>query len=526
MEISFQQQRPPAGTPVPQLLKAVSLEQPAVPTDSFKPAPVRRKKSSKKPKAPPTQQEQQQEPPVKNHGPSGNVKFSYNPQDQLVMEPETFSIAQLNPDVSTDKLVLNHALQPSKDGYVFDKGSSDFTQANTFAAADRTVEIFSKAYGPIHWAFGDDKLKVNADVGDKLNANYQRSDHSVNFYHGQDTVTGQVVYSGNSGEVVSHEVGHAILDSLRPNYHNSWSLEPKAFHESFGDVTAFLTSLQDPAVVDRVVAQTGGNLSKPNILSASAEELGKAINDNAGWNRTGGDWIRNLNNTLKWADPNTLPHPEKGEHHDPSEVTYEAYNFSRIWSGAFYDVFKSIVNDNLKAGQSPKDALNNASAEGIKMYARLMKEAPEGDFTFKDMANAFIKSDEDGNGGKHAGVLRQVFAERNILTPGLVQGQPLPMGARDLSVKLDDPALGKFAGATVSTKLSGDKSHGLVGDAGSAAKLRDQMARLVKFGEIKYTEPGQVVTANDLIKPDGRPYTGVVTYKDGQMTIERVDLFD
>jgi hypothetical protein len=65
-----------------------------------------------------------------------------------------------------------------------------------------------------------------------------------------------------------------------------------------------------------------------------------------------------------------------------------------------------------------------------------------------------------------------------------------------------------------------------VADSGEANKLQDQTARLVKMGEIKYTAPGQVVTTADLIKPDGSPYTGVVRYKDGQMTIERVDLFD
>lgn len=466
--------------------------------------------------------------------PSGSVKMSWNPQDGTVMEPGTYTVNKLNADISTDKLKLNGTATPAADGsYVVSKDSPDFTKVVAFAAAANTVDIFTKAYGEIHWAFGSDKLKINADVAEQFNANYQRGDHSVNFYHAQDPVTGAMVYSGRSGEVVAHEVGHAILDSIRPQYHNTWSAEPKAFHESFGDVTAFLATLQDDSVVAKVAAQTGGDLSKLNIASATGEELGKGINDKAGWNRTGGDWVRNLNNNLKWSDPDSLPTPPSGSHPDSSVVTSECHNFSRIWSGAVYDVIKGITNDNLKAGMDPATALKAASTEGIQMYARLMKAAPEGDFTYKDMANAFIASDKSGNGGKHVDLLTKVFTERNIIQPstGMVErdfeGEMLPSGTRDLEVTLDGPQFGMFAGAKVATKLSGDAGMRMMGDDGAAAdKLSTTMNRLIKQGDIKYTEPNQVVTQKDLYKADGHPYDGIVRWVDGQMTIEKVGIFE
>jgi len=46
-------------------------------------------------------------------------------------------------------------------------------------------------------------------------------------------------------DVVSHEVGHAILDALQPNYHKWHRSSPiGAFHEVFGDLSAFFASVR------------------------------------------------------------------------------------------------------------------------------------------------------------------------------------------------------------------------------------------------------------------------------------------
>ena len=62
------------------------------------------------------------------------------------------------------------------------------------------------------------------------------------------------------------------------------------------------------------------------------------------------------------------------------------------------------------------------------------------------------------------------------------------------------------------------------GDPLETEKLNQQLARLIKSGDIKMTEPNEVVTTKDLFKPNREPYKGVVRWLDGQMTIERVKI--
>ena len=73
-------------------------------------------------------------------------------------------------------------------------------------------------------------LRVTLDAGVDLNAYYDR--RGLSFFH--DTVGRTTVYSGESPDVVCHELGHAVLDALRPELWDAMSVEVAAFHESFG----------------------------------------------------------------------------------------------------------------------------------------------------------------------------------------------------------------------------------------------------------------------------------------------------
>jgi hypothetical protein len=53
---------------------------------------------------------------------------------------------------------------------------------------------------------------------------------------------------------VCHELGHALLDSFKPQLFDAASIEVAAFHESFGDMSAILSALQLPGVREGVLA--------------------------------------------------------------------------------------------------------------------------------------------------------------------------------------------------------------------------------------------------------------------------------
>ncbi|MFN8609259.1 MAG: hypothetical protein U0931_17105 [Vulcanimicrobiota bacterium] len=459
---------------------------------------------------------------------AGSAEFSHNPQDKVVLEPGTYTVGGLKSgDVgpAVDKARLNEQLAPNADGnYIFEQGTPGFHAANSFSAVARTIKFFEEGTGmSIGWSFKKPQLDVNSDAGEMLNAYYQKGEGSVNFFHSTDPKTQQVVWSGDSGEVVSHEVGHAILDAFRPAYLMNWRTDCGAFHESFGDMLALVMSLQDDRVLAKVVEQTGGDLTKPNLAANLGEELGITINDTAGKNRTGGDYTRTAINNLKWADPKTLPNnPE-----DPNELGSEVHNFSRLWTGAFYDVFTGIVNENRAAGMDAAQALREASNEGLRMLGRLVKGAPRFDFTYKDMAKAFIASDRDGNEGKHVDLITQSYKNRGILPADFslseVGPSPVPRSLTDeqAAVQKDLVPLvgdfGNFSGAVVEVPRDQDTPRFAADDAA----LRADMKHLIDAGRILYTEPHQRLSNKDLFDKNGQPYIGVLRWKDGQPVIER-----
>jgi hypothetical protein len=465
--------------------------------------------------------------PQKQSAPS-TAEFSHNPQDKVVLEPGTYQVGGLKSgDVgpAVDKARLNESLAPNADGnFIFEQGTPGFHAANSFSAVARTIKFFEEGTGMnISWSFKKPQLDINPDAGEMLNAYYQKGEGSVNFFHSTDPKTQQVVWSGDSGEVVSHEVGHAILDAFRPAYLMNWRTDCGAFHESFGDMLALVMSLQDDRVLAKVVEQTGGDMTKPNLASNLGEELGITINDTSGKNRTGGDYTRTAINSLKWADPKTLENnPE-----DPNQLGSEVHNFSRLWTGAFYDVFAGIVAENRAAGMDPATAIREASNEGLRMLGRLVKGAPRFDFTYKDMAKAFIASDRDGNGGKHVDLITRSYKNRLILpadfTPAQAGPSPAPRSLTDeqAAVQKDLVPLvgdfGNFSGAVVEVPRDADAPRLAADDSA----VRADMKHLIDAGRILYTEPHQRLSTKDLFDKNGQPYIGVLRWRDGQPVIER-----
>lgn len=445
-------------------------------------------------------------------------EFSYNPQDSFVLPASTTSVSGVTAGkgVSTEKVKLRGGLAPVEGRYVYSPEDRRHYAANAFAAVNKAVAIFEKAYGaPVQWATQRSQLEVTADAGQQLNAYYSRWEGGLFFFHSPDAQTKETVYSAGSGEVVVHEAGHAILDAIRPGYFEAWSPDAGAFHEAFGDILALLVSLKDERVLDRVVEQTQGDLKRPNLAAALGEQLGRAINHGAGKDVTGGDYTRNAINSLVWQDPNTLPDSAP---HD--QLSSEVHSYSRLWTAAFYDVLCGICQTKQAEGMDARSALAETANEGLAMLARQMKAAPEGNFTYRDMANALLQSESDANNGKHTALIREVFQQRQILPRELVAGEPLPPGRRELRHVLQN---GPLQGAEIKTVLSGESASLLDSDV-ERMQLELDVARLWRNGDILMTEPNQVVAPDQLFKPNGEPYIGVVRWHEGRMQLERVPI--
>ena len=207
------------------------------------------------------------------------------------------------------------------------------------------------AKNPINKWAATKMLFIQPRAGKQLNAFYDRS--ALRFFYALDPITKQLIYAVNSTDVVSHELGHAILDSMRPDLYNVQAMEIWAFHESFGDINAILNVLQYDVVLDYLLKQTDGNLRQPNIATKLAEEMGNAIfNMTAGRMGHTAGFLRNAFNNFTYTIPEKL-----SKNGLDSKITSEPHNFSRIFTGAWYDILVGIYEDQLKNNLSQKDAL-------------------------------------------------------------------------------------------------------------------------------------------------------------------------
>jgi hypothetical protein len=205
-------------------------------------------------------------------------------------------------------------------------GTAEFRYWTAAESLRRGADFWGALLPELSWEVGS-ILPVDLDFGIDLNAFYDRE--GLKFFHG--SAAGRTVFSGESPDVVCHELGHAVLDSLKPQLFDAASIEVAAFHESFGDMSALLSALQLPSVREGVLAETGGVLRRASRLSRLAEQLGWAIRQSVP-SAVEPDCLRNAVNTFFYRDPDTLPTTAPA-----AAISSEPHSFSRVFTGAFLE---------------------------------------------------------------------------------------------------------------------------------------------------------------------------------------------
>jgi hypothetical protein len=256
-------------------------------------------------------------------------------------------------------------------------------------------------------------LVVIPRAGNDLNAYYDRA--YLKFFYFMNPKTKKVLYTCQSADIVAHEFGHAFLDILRPDLFSIQSYEAWAFHESFGDITAILSIMQWEQVIDRAIAQTSGDLMQSNIISRLAEEMGQTI-----YELTGGKEghlafaLRDAVNDFHYVEPEKL----KDDTQD-NVLSRECHNFSRVWTGAWYEVMVRMYQKNMADGMAPKPALVSArdTAAVYLLHASLYADTVR---FFDAVARQMMHYDKVNNEGKYQAVMEEVFTRRNILRPRIL----------------------------------------------------------------------------------------------------------
>jgi hypothetical protein len=226
------------------------------------------------------------------------------------------------------------------------------------------------------------------------NAYYDPTSNKLVFGSVFNLSTQEVINASNDTDVLIHELGHKLLDSLRPGYiDNQFYFESGAVHEAFGDINAFLNASSDHNI-QKYIQDNKIDLTKTNILSQIAEYFGGAIYTNIKQTR---ELLNNnpymLKDELsKIKDEKPLRDiSESFEYKKYSELKKEEKEIhlqSKSLSNAFYKAFINFYNDN-----RDKYSLNEVSDRFYNIFIKGAKISNPATTTIPEFMKSIIIAD-------------------------------------------------------------------------------------------------------------------------------------
>jgi Fungalysin metallopeptidase (M36) len=268
-------------------------------------------------------------------------------------------------------------------------------------AALAAVETWEACAGAhTKWQGNRKKLPLRQDSGQDLNAFYDRT--SFSFFH--QTVGRTTFFSGASTDVVAHELGHGLLDSVRPDFFDVNFLEVGALHEAFGDCMAILTTLGDLETRQKLL-RVSADLRKRNFVETTAEDLSSGIRRLQPTHNAAEP--RHAFNNLKFQLPTTLP-----DDGGPGVLINEVHSFGMIFTGCFWDLIANLFG----AAESKTDAtlLSAALAAGQILIAGAKAAVVTPRF-LQSVGRAMVLADQSLNGGANGDHIRTAFQKHDIL---------------------------------------------------------------------------------------------------------------
>ena len=296
---------------------------------------------------------------------------------------------------------------------VYQPGTANFRFYAAACALRRTANFWGGIVpSGTRWEIGA-VLPVILDDGVDLNAFYTRGDFQENpglhFFH--DTVSGRTFFSGESPDVACHEMGHAVLDAIRPELFDAQTIEAAAFHEAFGDMSAMLSDLQVASFRQAVLSETKGTLNRASRLSRLAEQLGAAIRVQHP-DAVDSDCLRNAANSFFYQDPQTLPPSAPA-----SALSSEPHSFSRVFSGAFLDALAAMLK--VRSSSPTSDDLLKTSQDAARLLVGGVLTSPVvPDYYSQVAAHMIAVDDASPFNGKYRDALQGAFVRRGILSLG------------------------------------------------------------------------------------------------------------
>ena len=314
-----------------------------------------------------------------------------------------------------------------------------FHQVNAWAIVERTLALIEDEYllaRAVPWAFQAGRLVIRPHAGQQQNAFYDRASGALHFCY-FDAPSGHRVHTCLSHDIVAHELGHAVLDGLKPFYNEVSSAQTAGFHEYFGDAVAMMASLATRETA-RVVTRGGpAHLDPHNVVSAIASEFGAAVRNVASKAYLRGAWNKRTVQDLRGS--------------------FEEHDWSEVLTGIYYDLLSHLyplIRSQLEAENGnaasvgkreyyAMRALSRAATMTAGVMFRGLDYCPPVDLRYDEYARAVLRADQVAYPQDYFGIraaLADLFRKRGLNPARSEQGQ-----AQRIQLKLRGIEIGAIA---------------------------------------------------------------------------------
>lgn len=353
------------------------------------------------------------------------------PNEELKSGPAGSRLIVIDYDATRDKYYVPIDLD---DPNVLVQGGLDpsesdprFHQQMVYAVASKVLEHFDIGLGRRFTFTGGKRLRLFPHAFEGANAFYERSTHSIYFGYFRASrknfgtnIPGQAVFNCLSQDVIAHEVTHAVLDRLKPNFLHASNPDVAAFHEAFADIVAILQHFSFPSVLKDHIQKQRAKLDQPGPLVELAQQFGYSTGQNQA-----------LRTAI--SKPKSVDYQKEIESHKRGSILVAAVFDS------FFQSYQSRIKDLVRiatggSGLLPQGDLHpdlikmiakeaaNAAQSVLNMCIRAIDYLPPVDVTFGDFLRALVTSDieitqgSDEYGQRHG--LIEGFRSRGIYPDG------------------------------------------------------------------------------------------------------------
>jgi hypothetical protein len=351
------------------------------------------------------------------------------PAEEIAPGPRGYRIQVVDYDASSGVLYQPLEYPPLQNGQYLDPFKEDalrptnetlitdprFHQQNVYAIVMKTLARFEFALGRrISWGFPGHQINVAPHAFADANAFYSKHDQALVFGYFKG-LSGQLVFSCLSHDVVAHETTHAILDGLRNRYTDPSSPEQAGFHEGFSDVVALLSVFSLKEVVSTLLQPKGSKTRKgyradlidpqeltidklrDSVLLGLAKQMGTEMEG------VRGNRAHALRRSVKLPpltdkdDPKTYQKLEEfQEPHRRGEILVAAMlnSFLQAWRARIDQLERGRYGAKLDL-QMVVEQGTDAADQLLTMAIRALDYAPPTDLQFRDYLSALITADKE-----------------------------------------------------------------------------------------------------------------------------------